>query len=774
MINDLFEANLSSSEKDRVKPDNHTEMETRANFIFDKYQHRKWYSEAAGSAYKAPGASAGTAKDASCRGEPARGKLKRRSSFPPPIVIGADGSVMDLFADAASYASALDPPSRVSGSFEAFVKEPDSDWWKMIAKKDGSVEKQERQRGVHRMKSFDDTCLKEIHFDPRAPNLVNMADTPMTPTFGKGKVKSTPAQSKDQDQFEMLLSPSREKPNSASRLGNSSSRPQSSNSRLQGSGSRLQNSNSRLQNSNSRLQNSNSRLGKSASSFEGSESSFGDIDFATFPEPSNFSKETPKPNRLSGDRRNIMQTLQRMESKSRLLDDIRKMDIDPDHPKPKPRSRREKEKIGDSPKTPASDRRKLGRRGANENEIVKESPRSNRLVKESPRPNKIGGDRMNIMQTLQRMESKSRLLEDIRKMDIDPDHPKPPSRKPRRGSDEKEIIKPLSCGSEDSDMTSPDGSGRRRGVRRNRSMGGSDRGSDHRSGRRGPSSSRASDEIGNNSRSSRSASKKGLPRTKSMDDDEPARSAQRERAENIENNSRSLPNGPSGRRTPSRSDSDDHQKQSTRRAPSRTGSDDSQKLARKVEQGLNRPPREPRRGVPRTKSMEAEKPQGGSRSQSVNSRRGARRQSSRSRDNNSSTESFEDPTKNESGIARRSRDDNSTGGSNRRSRADDKTSSSRSNRPARARSVEVSSREPRDSEETRERRGRTSNRTKSPHPDRTPPRGTREKNEKSSNMPKIPRSPMRRERSSRSPNERRMVVDPNLSAEVGKMLGLDA
>lgn len=43
LINKLFEANLTKKQSECVKPDKHTELDLRSNFIYDKYQHRKWY-----------------------------------------------------------------------------------------------------------------------------------------------------------------------------------------------------------------------------------------------------------------------------------------------------------------------------------------------------------------------------------------------------------------------------------------------------------------------------------------------------------------------------------------------------------------------------------------------------------------------------------------------------------------------------------------------------------------------------------------------------------
>ena len=43
LINKLFEGKLTSKQKQVVKPDEHTELDPRSNFIYDKYQHRKWF-----------------------------------------------------------------------------------------------------------------------------------------------------------------------------------------------------------------------------------------------------------------------------------------------------------------------------------------------------------------------------------------------------------------------------------------------------------------------------------------------------------------------------------------------------------------------------------------------------------------------------------------------------------------------------------------------------------------------------------------------------------
>ena len=43
LINKLFEGTLSAKQKVVVKPNEHTELDPRSNFIYDKYQHRKWF-----------------------------------------------------------------------------------------------------------------------------------------------------------------------------------------------------------------------------------------------------------------------------------------------------------------------------------------------------------------------------------------------------------------------------------------------------------------------------------------------------------------------------------------------------------------------------------------------------------------------------------------------------------------------------------------------------------------------------------------------------------
>lgn len=43
LINKLFEASLTKKQADIVKPNKDTELDPRSHFIYDKYQHRKWY-----------------------------------------------------------------------------------------------------------------------------------------------------------------------------------------------------------------------------------------------------------------------------------------------------------------------------------------------------------------------------------------------------------------------------------------------------------------------------------------------------------------------------------------------------------------------------------------------------------------------------------------------------------------------------------------------------------------------------------------------------------
>ena len=44
LINVLFQAKLNDEIKANARPDCHTDLEQRSKFIYDKYQHRKWYS----------------------------------------------------------------------------------------------------------------------------------------------------------------------------------------------------------------------------------------------------------------------------------------------------------------------------------------------------------------------------------------------------------------------------------------------------------------------------------------------------------------------------------------------------------------------------------------------------------------------------------------------------------------------------------------------------------------------------------------------------------
>jgi hypothetical protein len=44
LVNAIFEANLTDNS---MKPDKHTELEERSEFIYKKYQHRQWYDPAA-------------------------------------------------------------------------------------------------------------------------------------------------------------------------------------------------------------------------------------------------------------------------------------------------------------------------------------------------------------------------------------------------------------------------------------------------------------------------------------------------------------------------------------------------------------------------------------------------------------------------------------------------------------------------------------------------------------------------------------------------------
>mmetsp|Transcript_11444 Transcript_11444/g.27315 ORF Transcript_11444/g.27315 Transcript_11444/m.27315 type:complete len:712 (+) Transcript_11444:522-2657(+) len=45
LVNGLFEGKLTDGQRKVVRPDNHTDLETRKNYIFEKYQDRKWFSQ---------------------------------------------------------------------------------------------------------------------------------------------------------------------------------------------------------------------------------------------------------------------------------------------------------------------------------------------------------------------------------------------------------------------------------------------------------------------------------------------------------------------------------------------------------------------------------------------------------------------------------------------------------------------------------------------------------------------------------------------------------
>jgi hypothetical protein len=45
LINRIFEGKLTAKQMAVVKPDKHTELDPRSDFIYDKYQHRKWFDE---------------------------------------------------------------------------------------------------------------------------------------------------------------------------------------------------------------------------------------------------------------------------------------------------------------------------------------------------------------------------------------------------------------------------------------------------------------------------------------------------------------------------------------------------------------------------------------------------------------------------------------------------------------------------------------------------------------------------------------------------------
>ena len=131
LINSIYEANLTDGEKENFRPTNQTAMEARAAFIFDKYQHRKYYDIS--TFYQ--GSS-----------EPAK---KEKSAYKPPPAFGQSSeNEVDSFLGSRQ-------SQRESGGFlEDFIKERDTDWWKMNAKPRGE------------MGNTGSDSTKEIQFEP--------------------------------------------------------------------------------------------------------------------------------------------------------------------------------------------------------------------------------------------------------------------------------------------------------------------------------------------------------------------------------------------------------------------------------------------------------------------------------------------------------------------------------------------------------------------------------------------------------------------------------
>jgi hypothetical protein len=182
LINAIFEANLPAASKGDIKPDNTTEMEKRAAFIFDKYQHRNWYNIAA---YKVMAPQVNPNRNTT-----------RHSSFPlePELDLFSEANMnankMDLFSTASM--SAHEDGMHGPTSVETFEKEPDSDWWKMNASKKSREAAQPSSMG----NSSHDDSMKEIHFDPNAyagsmPAVTSKSFVPPVPGYSSTSARVT-------------------------------------------------------------------------------------------------------------------------------------------------------------------------------------------------------------------------------------------------------------------------------------------------------------------------------------------------------------------------------------------------------------------------------------------------------------------------------------------------------------------------------------------------------------------------------------------------------
>lgn len=140
-VNDVFEMKLTDKQKVVVRPDSHTDLDSRSNYIYDKYQHRKWYS---GDGYK---------------------KLKLREK--------ADSAISNLNSHKKKSAAEEDffatrtNKGGAGGDSFADVQKDEDDWWKSntdnTASNDGmkNVKKPGSLRIIRRRNEIEESPTEE-------------------------------------------------------------------------------------------------------------------------------------------------------------------------------------------------------------------------------------------------------------------------------------------------------------------------------------------------------------------------------------------------------------------------------------------------------------------------------------------------------------------------------------------------------------------------------------------------------------------------------------
>jgi hypothetical protein len=131
MINGLFEAKLTDKQKKAVRPDNHTDLDARSSFVYDKYQHRKWYSE---EEYK---------------------KMKMREKADAALARKETASKAAMEDD---FFAARTAKSGVCGGEHFAIssnKDDEEEWWKEDGKKEEKTSKSPKAKSNRPGKNFD-------------------------------------------------------------------------------------------------------------------------------------------------------------------------------------------------------------------------------------------------------------------------------------------------------------------------------------------------------------------------------------------------------------------------------------------------------------------------------------------------------------------------------------------------------------------------------------------------------------------------------------------